>query len=323
MGNQISKRKKVDRKGEFSHASFSDSASDNTKSDTPCQPTFRKIHDYMYPQTVAEANRQQGQHHLFKHIFQSSYFAPVLDKLEQSDSKVLDIGCGTSATWIIDMANDFPESTFYGVDIVEPFSLSTDISTSHIPSNCKFEKADVLDGLAYQSNTFDYVHQRMMYAAYSVDYIDFIFQEIKRVTKLNGWVEVVEGDIVPKNAGPKFAHLMESAKKLLCCTLGQVFHGPHLEKKLTKAGFVDITSDYASLPVCWGGSVGKLFYEDLLVVFHHLGPSLYEYLDLGPAFDKSIFESYLDDVFDECAEYQTFFNLRWSCGKKVADETEN
>lgn len=32
-------------------------------------------------------------------------------------------------------------------------------------------------------------------------------------------------------------------------------------KKMEEAGLVDVKSDYGSVPVCWGGYVGKLVYE--------------------------------------------------------------
>ncbi|KAI8980833.1 hypothetical protein BDB01DRAFT_187602 [Pilobolus umbonatus] len=213
------------------------------------------------------------------------------------------------------MANDFPQSTFYGVDIIQPFSLSTDISTSHIPPNCVFEKADVLDGLAFESNTFDYIHQRMMYNAYPEDHIGFVFQEIKRVLKPNGWVELVDGDINPKNAGPKFTFLMEAVKKFLNSKLGAVFHAPLLQKTLIGIGLQDVSTDYGSVPICWGGIVGKQFYEDLLQVFNHIGTSIFHLLELGDTYDKSVYEDFLDSAFDECAEYQTFFNVRWAHGR--------
>lgn len=113
-----------------------------------------------------------------------------------------------------DVANDFPNCTFYGFDIIEPFTLDADIDLSiHIPSNCKLKKLDLLiDGYQYEDNTFDYTHQRLMHLIYHGDKIPWMFQEMLRVTKVNGWIELVEPDITPKRAGPIFSKVFAGRK---------------------------------------------------------------------------------------------------------------
>jgi hypothetical protein len=43
--------------------------------------------------------------------------------------------------------------------------------------------------------------------------------------------------------------------------LGRVCEGSTLPKLMEEYGFADIKTDYGSVPVCWGGYVGKLVYE--------------------------------------------------------------
>jgi hypothetical protein len=85
---------------------------------------------------------------------------------------------------------------------------------------------------------------------------------------------------------------------------------------MSEAGIINIKTDYCSVPVCWGGYVGKLVYEDLLALFDQLGPVLFDYLDLGSSYDKKILDEYLDHAFNECVQYQTFFNVQWAYGRK-------
>lgn len=59
------------------------------------------------------------------------------------------------------------------------------------------------------------------------------------------------------------------------------------------------------------------YLQDLLIVFQHYGPHIHEYLDPGSEFDREKYETMIDTAFDECAEYQTFINIRWAYGKKV------
>lgn len=112
------------------------------------------------------------------------------------------------------MANDFPNCIFSGFDIIQPFSLEADVdSIGHIPVNCRLVKLDVFDGLPYQNKSFDFVHQRMMQLVYPSNKISWMFGEILRLTKDNGWIELVELDTTPKRAGPIFARVFIAGKK--------------------------------------------------------------------------------------------------------------
>lgn len=104
------------------------------------------------------------------------------------------------------MANDFPNCTFTGIDIIQPFSLEADTdSIGHIPGNCQLLKLDIFDGFQYPDKTFDFIHQRMMQVVYPGDKVSWMFTEMLRLTKDNGWIELVELDSAPKRAGPIFA----------------------------------------------------------------------------------------------------------------------
>lgn len=40
-----------------------------------------------------------------------------------------------------------------------------------------------------------------------------------------------------------------------------MFVGPRIRRFLVDSGFVEVNTDYVSLPLCWGGFVGKNTYE--------------------------------------------------------------
>lgn len=285
MGNQISltrKRKQLQNKSSstsLSTRTFPDSINGNGSITSSTPPKF--LAD-LFPGTLIEANRQQGEHYLYKHLFQVSYFAPIDNILSKSGSTALDIACGPHASWVLDVANDFPDCTFYGFDIIEPFSLpNTETNSCHIPDNCKLQQLDILDaGINYPDNTFDFVHQRNINMVYQYDKIQWLIGEVLRVTKDDGWIEFVEPDLCPKRAGPIFTKLSQAGNTvyifcILQCIftmvniairyakqrLGGFFEGNKLTAFMKEAGLVDIKSDYGSLPVCWGGYIGKLVYE--------------------------------------------------------------
>lgn len=79
-----------------------------------------------------------------------------------SPPRVLDIACG-NGTWILEMATEFPNSEFYGID------FSPSYPTTVKPGNSFFTKHDILssDGLPYPDNYFDYVFMRQVYTCFS------------------------------------------------------------------------------------------------------------------------------------------------------------
>lgn len=112
---------------------------------------------------------------MYKHIFGSNFSAPVKDLLLQPkrDSRgssqwiqepprVLDIACGNGA-WVLEMATEFPNSQFYGIDIVASYP------TTVKPANTIFSQCDVLLGLPYPDEYFDYIHIRQVYTCFSED----------------------------------------------------------------------------------------------------------------------------------------------------------
>ncbi|KAI8642513.1 hypothetical protein BD408DRAFT_416353 [Parasitella parasitica] len=318
MGNLISSRKRraISERKSYSASVFS-VARTASKGSTKKQLSLTNA---AFPSTMGEAKRQRGEHYLLKHVFQTSYFAPIDDILSEPSSTCLDIGCGAHASWLIDIANDFPNCTFHGFDIIQPFSLHTADGTGlpfHIPPNCKLEKRDLFEGFGHPDSTFDYVHQRSMHLVYESAKVDWMYSEMIRVTKENGWIELVEPEVMPKRAGPMFGKIMAGICSVLKAKLGKSLHeADTLSKKMEAFGLIDVEADYGSVPVCWGGYVGKLAYEDILMMLQHLGPALYEYLDLGRKFNKETYDAFVDCAFNECVEFQTFFNVRWAYGRK-------
>lgn len=110
--------------------------------------------------------------------------APIQDKL-QKGIKVLDIGCGPG-WWSIDMAKLYPNSQFVALDISDNFSRD------NAPDNLVFKLANAGQGLPFEDNEFDYVFQRFLVMGLPVAQYAFVVDEIKRVLKPGGTVEILE-----------------------------------------------------------------------------------------------------------------------------------
>ncbi|KAI8376866.1 S-adenosyl-L-methionine-dependent methyltransferase [Blakeslea trispora] len=315
MGSQLSTRRRVPSRkktnSSISSGTYSDSFHNDDSNSSSCQPKF--FID-MFTNLGSVSAHQTAEHYLMKHLFQRTYFAPIDDMLSKPGSAVLDVGCGPNASWLLDMAVEFPNCTFYGFDLVEP--LSEVKLDNLIPPNCRLRKHDVFDGFPYEDAQFDYIHQSLMQTVYPADKVAWMLDELMRMTKEDGMIEFLESDIIPKRMGPLFEKLFDGVRCFIKEYFGSPFHGPSLVKRMSEAGLIDIQTDYGSLPVCWGGYIGKLVYEDTLMMFKLLGPKLAPFMGYEGDYDPVEFENFLDKAFDECVEYQTYFNVRWACGRK-------
>jgi hypothetical protein len=117
------------------------------------------------------------------------------------------------------MANEYPSTTFTGIDVLE---VSPDAISSppphlplHIPTNCHFKKIDVLQKIDLAPGSFDYVYQRFMFTVYQMDdSMQDKFTELANLLKPGGFMELIEPDMIPKQAGPKYT-LLSNARKLI------------------------------------------------------------------------------------------------------------
>jgi len=139
-----------------------------------------------------EMGRRDFQHHMLRQALRGAYAAPIGEP-----AAILDVGCGTGR-WALEMAERFPRARVIGVDHTLPGALAT---PSARPTNLAFVAADVVEGLPFADAAFDFVHMRLLLGAFPVARWPSIARELVRVTRLGGWVELVEGDL-PRGGGP-------------------------------------------------------------------------------------------------------------------------
>ncbi|RIB08452.1 S-adenosyl-L-methionine-dependent methyltransferase [Gigaspora rosea] len=125
-------------------------------------------------------------HDICRELWGQNFIAPIHNELKNDDFKVLDVGCGPGS-WVCELANDFRASC-YGVDIQPTFPTQK-------PRNAQFHIANILNGLPFDDNFFDYIHVRFMIMFFTQEEWETkVIVELFRVLKPNGYLEFVEGD---------------------------------------------------------------------------------------------------------------------------------
>ncbi|CAG8461728.1 10265_t:CDS:2 [Diversispora eburnea] len=164
---------------------------------------------YFLPNDDKECDRLHLQHFLIKSVRQGNFSAPVEDILNKEGSKVLDVGCG-AGSWTFDMATNYPKSQIVGIDI-SPIPSSSEIK----PKNITFIQTNVLNGLPFEDNSFDFIFQRFLILGIPADKWNFLINELIRVLKPGGFLELIETSPKFSPMGPYTSELMKSGREML------------------------------------------------------------------------------------------------------------
>jgi hypothetical protein len=211
---------------------------------------------YLLPKDLGEVNRLDFQHYVLRSLLRGNYLAPI-----GQPRRILDVGCGTGQ-WAFELAQQFPQAEVIGFDLEQVKVTSTP------PANFRFVQGDALQGLPFESGSFDFVHQRLLILAVPLPSWPGLVQELARVTAPGGWVELVETstmhDFVP--AGPATRAFYQLGRPLAALrgldVEGVVLRS--LERYLVEAGLINIQRQLVEAPVGdWGGRLGSLLALDL------------------------------------------------------------
>ncbi|RUS31190.1 hypothetical protein BC938DRAFT_478295 [Jimgerdemannia flammicorona] len=286
MGNGSSKLSSVGQVSPKNRSSRRDNARSSTRkkastdesSSKPATTSKLKIIDgrgfndgelanpkYMLPNDDDECDRLTIQHYALR-----NYRAPMHDLLESG---------------IKEMATEYPNSEFVGTDVAFSFP-------SHIhPVNTSFCIADTTQ-LPFPDNHFDYVFQRMATFAFSEEDWETAIQELMRVTKPGGFIELVFNTLAARNINGRVAL--------------------QLSGRLAEHGILDVSTSEIPLPIGWGGKVGELTSQVVTAAIQATKPVLSQTM----AISTEEYNAMAKDAEQEFEQYKSYHNVWYVYGRK-------
>ncbi|KAF0553905.1 S-adenosyl-L-methionine-dependent methyltransferase [Gigaspora margarita] len=223
-------------------------------------------------------------HFTRKQLWDGNFSSPIEKKLLDG-ATVLEIGCG-AGHWTVEMALDYPSSTFVGIDL-NPEMFPSDNQRS---SNVGFIECNVIQGIPFPSNTFDFIFMCRMWGAFTGSQWPKLINEIVRVLKYDGWIEIVEGDPMYKNASEQFFN----ANGISPDVLNSIPKFIEQNNELTDFSYNKVNAPLGE----WNGYFGfvmlksvRKFMEDFVFLPEALNITKDQYLQLLDDFEKEANEN--------------------------------
>lgn len=219
---------------------------------------------YVLPSDEREISRLDFQHFMLRHALRGNFAPPI-----QQPRSILDVGSGTGR-WAMEIAQFFPQANVIGTDLVEPKMESVSASLGNglerRPENYAFVQANVMEGLPFANNSFDYVHMRLLLFAIPHTSWPAVARELLRVTKPGGWVESVETG-PQQNGGPAMDQLVAWITEASLRRGVDPLLGPHVASFFADAGLRNMVARDLHLPVgAYGGRLGNMAAADVFGV---------------------------------------------------------
>ncbi|KAG1593553.1 hypothetical protein G6F48_001924 [Rhizopus delemar] len=244
---------------------------------------------YWLPNDDEELDRLVGQHFALKTLFGGNIPKEVHKQVDMEKGiKILDLGCGPG-TWIMDMATEYPNSEFTGIDM-------SDVFPNNIrPANVTFQIANVLEPLPFEDDTFDFVNFSLFILALKKDQWIPVMKEVKRILKPGGLYHSREASMLLKGnsfvqwAGQVFTERLIEREQEPCII-------DKMKGLMKEAGFDVIY--YQKLPTYPGRSdrLNREFLWDVKHVFKNCQPFLKEHVKVK---DEE-YDAFLDRFVEEC-----------------------
>jgi trans-aconitate methyltransferase len=195
---------------------------------------------YAFPNDEEELDRMDLENQIFLMLLGGKlHHAPVV-----APQRILDLGTGTGI-WAIDIADLYPSASVIGTDL-------SPVQPTYVPPNLQFEIDDFEQDWAFQRDSFDLIHWRLLLASVS-DYPK-LFRQAFEHTKPGGYLEIHDidpgqycddGSLTQDSSSVRWAQLFYEG----CEKAGRpILPIESYKLMMERAGFVDIKEQILKRP---------------------------------------------------------------------------
>ncbi|KAG9289575.1 hypothetical protein G9A89_002348 [Geosiphon pyriformis] len=270
--------------------------------------------NYLYKNDLQEQDGMIDLHYLHRLVFQSNFSAPIEERLKKG-IKVLDLCCG-EGTWTLEMANEYPNSFFVGIDILKNYPEQIK------PPNVTFFQAGLYETIPFEDNSFDYIFLRNLGTTFTIDeWNRFIFKEVARITRENGFIELAGYPATFQNQGPLMTIGVEAVQQFLP-TKG--FEKKFMNRIPSWLGetelFWKIEIKEQNCPAgLWGGKLGEACARDV----RRNGQSIKGFLMPALNMTNEEYENFFQDIIEELDKYHSYMIFRRVWAQPIKDASRD
>ncbi|RHZ76882.1 hypothetical protein Glove_187g116 [Diversispora epigaea] len=241
-------------------------------------------------------------HYSYKFALGGNYVSPI----NKNNLKTcLDINYG-SGSWMMEMATEFPETMFYGID--------HDPRTPDLvyPPNCIFQRGDFLKELPYPNNSFDYLHIQNTLFWIEDEKLKSLLSDALRVTRGGRYIEFLEQGLQTKNAGPLLTKYIEVWKQIReARAIGSLVS--QIEDLFREKAEIQIKNFYVPIGK-WAGFSGEFFLSALKLFILETASLTSEILNLRTEDD---YKNFVEKIGEECELHKPSVNIYVGYAQKL------
>ncbi|CEP14464.1 hypothetical protein [Parasitella parasitica] len=196
------------------------------------------------PERRRDRDRRHRQHYLLKRIWGKNYQIPL-----ENPSLIVDWCCAT-AVWDIELALEFPNAKIVGID----YESVTVASLNDTVKNFSFHNAMIHQGetglRGFGCNQVDYIMMRDVWLVNTPAWKwSSLLQEIYRILKPGGYIEIYEQDRNFKSMGPNLTVLEQWSDRFYEVVKLDRNTSSELGSYLTNAGYTNVKEESIELPI--------------------------------------------------------------------------
>ncbi|KAI9494496.1 S-adenosyl-L-methionine-dependent methyltransferase [Zychaea mexicana] len=209
------------------------------------------------------------------------------------------------------MAIEHPNAHVTGIDMADMFP------TAIRPENVSFQLTNIIDGLPYDDNTFDFVHMRQLVVGLRATEWPSVLAEIFRVLKPGGLVQLVESDFTEMGQSQLIDAVLTTLHRAMQDRGQDPWIASKLQNLLSDTTFNDVQQETRSIEF---GKDGDPIAGELLWSWKSAMRSLKPFLAHRLLKNPDEYSPVLERYFHECTHYHWHMKI-WALSARKPTAT--